>query len=281
MKLLKKYSYAKINLGLEVLNRREDGYHNIQTVFCRIGLKDELLFEPADNLTVVSDPDIGIPQEQNLIYKAAAAFAGMHGMDLPRVRISVKKNIPNGAGLGGGSSNAATTLLALDEWYDLNLEAREYIRVASRIGSDVPFFLLGGACFATGRGEELSKILFRMSCPVLLVNPGIHVSTPLAYSKLGRTGIYEAKSDFRTALRDYDPNRWNGLIFNDFEPEVFRMHPEIAAIKEQLYAMGALFALMSGSGSSVFGIFKDSRSASDAAAAFSNFFTHISEPEEL
>lgn len=244
---------AKINIGLHITSRRTDGYHNIETLFYPISLCDVLEIVPTTgDKTTLSITGIKVDGEveDNLIMKAYRLLQATY--KLPAVEIHLHKVIPFGAGLGGGSSDAAFTLRMLRDMFNLPLSDDELAALASRLGADCPFFIYNKPLIATGIGDRFSPIDFSLAGKhILLVKPPIHVSTAEAYAQ-----VVPATPDI--ALRDkisVSPSLWNGSVVNDFENSVFLSHPRIAAIKQRLYDMGALYAAMSGSGSSVFGIF--------------------------
>jgi 4-diphosphocytidyl-2-C-methyl-D-erythritol kinase len=244
-------SLAKINLDLRVLNKRPDGYHNIRTVFQTISLADtiEIAYTPSRLLSIDlhSTPDI----PGNLIVKAAESLA------IPgQFQIRLTKRIPMGGGLGGGSSNAASILLAIPVLTDKPVRLERLLDLATQLGSDVPFFLLGGAALGQSRGTDLSPLPDLPSFPTILVSPGIHVSTPEAYRALKRPER-RTNNEQRTTLWTLEtcsPREWHAI--NDFEPVVFPQHRHLKLIKGKLRKAGAALALMSGSGSTVFGIFE-------------------------
>lgn len=241
-------SYAKINWSLRITGRRADGYHDLETVFQTISLHDTLVFRESDALTLTCD-DPSIPaDETNLVLRAARAVGA------ERTAIELRKRIPAGGGLGGGSSNAAATLRALGG------ERSDLHELALSLGSDVPFFLLGGTAYAVGRGEVLTPLASLAGIPLLLVLPEERVSTREAFARITRyskpLGIeaYGDRSNFT----------------NDFEEPVFAMHPGLRALKERLYDAGAVWAQMTGSGSTIVGAFADAATRDVAAAAFSD-----------
>lgn len=253
---MKEYlSNAKINIGLHILSKREDGYHNIETIFYPVKLYDRLIFYDFDSFIIeCNNKDIPINQT-NLIYKARDVLCDYVKKEL-NVRVVLEKNIPAFAGLGGGSSNAATTLLTLNEIFNLNLSRKELLKLASKVGSDVPFFILNKPALAEGRGEILTPLPdLELDYKILIVYPSIKVSTSWAYSKFKssskKINLKEIKSssDFKTFMH---------LITNDFEEIVFNAYPEIEEIKNQMIEAGAVFSLLSGSGSSVYGFFEQS-----------------------
>jgi 4-diphosphocytidyl-2-C-methyl-D-erythritol kinase len=244
-------SLAKINLDLRVLNKRPDGYHNIRTVFQTVSLADtiEIAYTPSRRLSINlhSTPDI----PGNLIIKAAESLA------IPgHFRIRLTKRIPMGGGLGGGSSNAASILLAIPALTNRPVKLDRLLTLATQLGSDVPYFLLGGAALGQSRGTDLSPLPDLKPFPTILVSPGIHVSTPQAYQALNRPARatnHEPRTTTWT-LETSSPREWPAT--NDFEPVVFPQHRHLKLIKGKLRKAGADLALMSGSGSTIFGIFE-------------------------
>lgn len=245
---------AKINLGLRILRKRADGFHDIETVFYPLPLRDALEILPARNgepgfrcTGLVTD----IPTGQNLVWKAYELLKE-HFPDLPPVHIFLHKAIPAGAGLGGGSADASFTLQLLCRLFHLPATDELLQQLALGLGSDCPFFLYNKPCLGTGRGEELHPVSpdLKNYCWVL-VNPGIHVSTAAAFAAI--TPQEPARS--LQELIHLPPAQWQGQVINDFEIPVFALHPEIGAIKEKLLSAGAVFASMSGTGSTVFGLF--------------------------
>lgn len=250
------YSNAKINIGLHIISKREDGYHDIETIFYPVKLFDRLVFYDSNSFIIECDnPEIPVDQN-NLIYKARNVLSSYIKKEL-NVRVVLEKNIPAFAGLGGGSSNAATTLFALNKIFDLNLSENELFKLASQIGSDVSFFLLNKPALAEGRGEILSPLPdFKLDYKILIVFPSIKVSTSWAYSNFKST---KKKIDLRRIKSTSDFKTFMNLIINDFEEIVFNAYPEIAEIKNQMIEAGAIFSSLSGSGSSVYGFFEQSK----------------------
>ncbi len=261
------HSHAKINLGLRILGKREDGYHDLATIFVPVDLCDTVELHARDlGLSMECTRDDVPCDSGNLCLRAAAEvyrFAGGGG-----VHIALDKRIPVGAGLGGGSSNAAMVLRALPRLWGTEIPDEELQAMAARLGSDVPFFLHDGPALAGGRGEMLTPLDVHLPWWIVLVTPRIHVSTAWAYASLGAR---ERQPDPRLdlllsdAVRAGDPAP---LLVNDFEPAVFERWPAIAAMKRRLLDNGAVGALMSGSGSTVFGLFGDAEAAHTALAAF-------------
>ena len=259
-------SYAKINWTLDVLFKRADGYHELRTILQTVSLHDRLrITETSGPIEIVCN-DSRVPcDEMNLAYKAAAGLREATGTS-KGARIEIEKNIPVAAGLGGGSSNAAVTLMALAKLWQVELDDREIIRLAAILGSDVPFFLIGGTALGIGRGEDVSPIEQIRSDHLLLVNPGFAVSTRDAYENLSRLTRSEASSRIPFTLRAARGIRELPLeASNDLEEVVLGVHPEIAEVKRRLVSLGARHALMSGSGATVFGVFDNSQLTEQAA----------------
>lgn len=240
---------AKINWSLRITGRRTDGYHDLETVFQTISLYDELELEPAERLSLTCD-DPSIPVDaSNLVLRAARALGE------PAVAIELRKRIPAGGGLGGGSSDAATTLRTLDAMFAL--QRTDLADIALRLGSDVPFFLMGGTAYATGRGEQLTPLPSRAGVPLLLVLPDERVSTAAAFAKITRYSQPLGIDAYRTGYEAFT---------NDFEESVFAQLPPLRRYKERVLEAGAVWSQMSGSGSTIAGAFA-SVEARDAAAA--------------
>lgn len=249
---------CKINLGLNIIAKRPDGYHDIETVFYPLPLQDVLEIISSDKLEFSSSGG-SIPgdPEENLCVKAWHLLK----QDFPRlppVKIHLYKNIPIGAGLGGGSSDAAQTLILLNEKFSLGINREQFARYALQLGSDCAFFIYNQPCFATGRGEELETLRLNLGAySFLLVAPPVHIDTRWAYSLIKpRLPALSLKEILRLPVE-----QWKGRMKNDFEEGVFENYPMIKAVKEQLYVKGALYAAMSGSGSAVFGIFPKNKIA--------------------
>ncbi|MBI4429153.1 MAG: 4-(cytidine 5'-diphospho)-2-C-methyl-D-erythritol kinase [Ignavibacteriales bacterium] len=272
-------SYAKINLGLRILRKRPDGFHDIETIFRQIDNYDEIRLYPAGSDIVLETNDPNVPTGvNNLCVKAAYLLRDITGVE-KGVRIQLTKNIPIGAGLGGGSSNAAATLKGLVKFWGLALRPHELKRIALNLGSDVSFFLEGGSALATGRGEVLEHFDLPLPSWILVVTPPLRISTSWAYAHvtLAEAPVNHLKSFIVDFART--PTTYVEHIRNDFEPLIFATYPEVASIKEMLLQEGADFALMSGSGSSVFGLFSHDETANMAALKFSkSFYTSLTAP---
>lgn len=254
---------AKINLGLNVVEKREDGYHNIETVFYPIPLHDALELKTMDeefpsavscDLKTTGN-DIDCNESDNLVVKAYNLLAADY--KLPRVHAHLAKNIPSQAGLGGGSSDAAYMIRILDERYRLNIGNREMERYAEQLGADCPFFITAEPSYATGIGTELAPVsssdLDLSGYTLVVVKPDVAVCTRDAYKAI--TPKHPAKCCRTIVCQPIET--WKDELTNDFETPAFAQHPHLGNIKENLYAQGALYAQMSGSGSALFGIFRE------------------------
>lgn len=281
MKIIGTVAPAKINLGLQVLRRREDGFHDLNTVFYRLPIGDRLLvgINGSTTISVQLRSTQHIPLEENLVYKAARLLQTTAGVT-QGAHIVLEKVIPSGAGLGGGSSDAASTLLALRELWQADIDDAALHRLGAQLGSDVPFFLqTATAAVATGRGEILEPASIALPYHIVVVHPGIHVSTPWAYRQLNRTTEQPA-ADFISLLAQPDPKQLQHFLVNDFEAVVFAEYPVVAAIRNTLYDEGAVLALLSGSGSAVFGLFETGRAAQRAAEFFATETVFVCSPDK-
>ena len=243
---------AKINIGLNVTEKRPDGYHNLETVFFPVPWCDVLEFVEAGAFAfTTSGLMLGEEPEQNLVVRAYRLMQERY--DLPPIHIHLHKNIPAGAGLGGGSSDAAFMLSMLNQNFQLGLTSHQLMELAGQLGSDCPFFILNTPCFATQRGDRLEPIRLDLaSCYLAIVKPPFAVSTVDAFRN-----IVPAKSRLALkALVKFPIGSWKENVFNQFERSVFPLHPELTEIKQQMFQSGAVYASMSGSGSAVYGIFR-------------------------
>lgn len=258
-------SYGKINLGLNVLEKLESGYHNIETGFCFIEWADRFEITPSSrNSLIMSDEKIPV-DESNLIIKAVALLEKEAGLK-DHFHINVQKNIPAGAGLGGGSSNAATTLRMINKIANLGLQQTELMDLGKQLGADVPFFIQGEAGFATGLGTEIEPLDIQPDGFIVTAFPGEPSSTPEAY----QFAIVNPEPEFslKKVLLEEPLEEWQYLVMNDLEPAVFPRLGIVGNIKDQCYEFGASYASMSGSGSSVFGIFEQDFVAIHAYESF-------------
>lgn len=264
-------AFGKINLGLRILRKRDDGYHDIETVFHLINCFDEIeLKKRKDGKIIVASDNVEVPTDAaNLCVKAATSLQDLTGAR-KGVEIHLKKGIPVGAGLGGGSTDAASVVKGLVDLWDLDVSLDDLNSILEKIGSDATFFLNGRSAFATGRGEILEPLELSFPYWIVVVTPPIHVSTAWAYKNYHSPRIASPNGSLRHALLEYlhDEHHLNKALVNDFEPLVFQNYPEIAELKKQFFEVGANFALMSGSGSSVYGLFLDGAQAQSFAASF-------------
>jgi len=242
---------AKINLGLNITEKRPDVFHNLETVFIPVKWCDVLEFVVADELQMTSTGiGISVPLESNLVIRAYRLLQKDYG--LPGLKIHLHKTIPFGAGLGGGSSDAAFMLRLLNKTFELELSEDKLLELAAVLGSDCPFFIVNKPVYATGRGEIMNIINLNINAKfILLVKPPIEVSTAKAFQfvvpKKSTVSLVESLS--------LPLPEWKDKVINHFEPSVFQQYPEIGYLKQKLYDLGAEYASMSGSGSCVFGLF--------------------------
>jgi 4-diphosphocytidyl-2-C-methyl-D-erythritol kinase len=276
MRFVQVRSLAKINLDLRVLDRRADGFHELRTIFQTVSLADSIGIEYQRGRTQIElKSNIHIPD--NLIVKAADSVLEATGVTA-QIHFDLTKRIPLGGGLGGGSSNAASVLLALPILLGKPLPVERLMELAAALGSDIPFFLLGGTAAGLGRGTELYPLPDLPGLPALLIAPGLHVSTAEAYRKLERkltTGVPSPMmNDFQRVAWSVasTPHGVAWEVRNDFESVVFPQHPQLELIKGKLLKLGARPALMSGSGSTMFGIFPSIELRNRAARWFRKEF---------
>lgn len=246
---------CKINLGLNVISKRTDGYHDLETVFYPVNLRDVLEVIQANETSFYIS---GLPVDGNIQDNLCLKAYHLLKKDftyLPPAAIHLHKAIPLGAGLGGGSSDGAFMLQMINKKFELNLSEEQLLNYALQLGSDCPFFIINKPCFATGRGENLTPVPVDLSCyKILFVNPGVHVSTKEGYSNL-----FPALPEKRIPEIIKQPiSTWKDDLVNDFEKNVFEKFPAIKEIKDRLYDEGAVYSSMTGSGSTVFGFFEKS-----------------------
>ena len=247
---------AKINLGLNVVEKRADGFHNLETVFYPININDVVEIVVSDDkqndVTFTSSGlAIDANTDNNLCVKAYKLLK--QHFDLPAIKMHLHKTIPMGAGLGGGSADAACTLQLLNTKFNLNISTNQLINYSLQLGSDCPFFIINTPCFATSRGEVLQPININLSSyKIVIVNPNIHISTAQAFAN-----ITPAKPTISIQQIIEQPiTTWKNSLVNDFEQSVFATHSSLQKIKENLYNIGAVYAAMSGTGSTFYGIFE-------------------------
>lgn len=265
---------AKINLVLRVLDRRADGFHNLWSLMQTVGLEDEVAIRlNRDHVGIrlqCDEPSLSTDQT-NLVYRAAEVVLRRSGRKIG-VDIVLVKRIPMGAGLGGGSSDAAATIVGLSHLLDLGWSATDMVEVGQELGSDVPFFFFAPSAVVSGRGEQVSPVLISGSRWVVLVNPGFSVETKWAYQELSSSrSQIRPLSDVHTLLGRGRQLSWDQVLEateNDFEIPVFKTHPILQRIKQDLLELGAEAALLSGSGATVFGVFRDEGKARHATADF-------------
>lgn len=271
---MKLFPNCKINIGLRIVRKREDGYHDLETIFYPVyGLHDELEVLPSlDGLSFIQEGlAVDCPAEDNLILKCYHRMRANHPQ-IADVHIRFKKNIPFGAGLGGGSSDAAHMAIALNEIFSLGLTREQLAEELRPLGADCPFFIYNSPCYAEGIGDKLSPISLDLSgLRLVMIKPNCGVSTKEAYAGIIRHP--EVEGQIKTAFSEgWSFDAMRPLLINDFEQTVFPLHPEIAEIKQRLLHAGALYAAMSGSGSTVFGLFNnDSESHSSIQLLHDDF----------
>jgi 4-diphosphocytidyl-2-C-methyl-D-erythritol kinase len=253
---------AKINLFLRVLRKRADGYHDIFSLMQKISLYDELIFSPRPHGIILHCPESDLPtNNNNLVIRAAKAIFDycdyQFGME-----ITLLKKIPMTAGLGGGSSDAATTLMALNKICSFKLKKNELIKIGSKIGADVPFFIFGNAALATGIGDKLKHLRNLRQLDLILIKPPFELSTKMVYETLNLR-LTREKNNY-SIPRILDLSDIVQVLHNDLESVSLEIHPELTGLKQMLLRHGALGALMSGSGPTVFGIFRNSKEAKNA-----------------
>ncbi len=261
---------AKINLGLQILSKRQDGYHEIATCFHHVPLTDILEIIPAEEITFTSS-GLAIPgtPEQNLCLKAYELIR--KDFAIPPVHIHLHKVVPMGAGLGGGSSDASSTLVLLNKLFSLKLSTEALHNYAALLGSDCPFFLSEHAMMASGTGTSLHPVSLDLSGNyIYIIHPDIHVSTAEAYA-----GVTPQTPKAALSVILEHPEKWKDTLKNDFEPSVIRRYPAIGSLIDQLYEAGAWYAAMSGSGSAVFGLFKKEPTRLDIPPAYFSFSKKI------
>ncbi len=289
---------AKINWFLNILGMRDDGFHEIQSLMQKITLYDELAFSPSDSLRLTTDVPVAV--EQNLVYRAAMLMKEKYGVKEGAL-IHLDKIIPMGAGLGGGSSDAASALAGLNELWSLNLSLKELSEIAGSIGSDIPFFLYNSMAYVGGRGERISPRSAGGKLHLLLVKPNFNISTEWSYKTFALENHIRAKHDPDTSDMEHNAELTKkeekdnniehfirkieraeirelvGVVSNDLELIAIKNFPVIAEIKNSLLDRGALFSLMSGSGSTVFGVFDTKENAEKASQEFDGFWTAVVE----
>jgi 4-diphosphocytidyl-2-C-methyl-D-erythritol kinase len=244
---------CKINLGLNIVKKREDGFHEIETAFFPLPLYDVLEIVSSENETQFVNTGISGGEIKNNLCLKAYELLKKDFAHLPKIKMHLHKTIPVGAGLGGGSADAAFTLSLLNKKYQLNLSPRQLFVYALQLGSDCPFFLMNKPAIAKGRGEQLQGINLSLSgYKIIIVNPAIHISTKELFQQI----VPAVPAKRIKNILQQPIESWKNDLVNDFEKIVFRIYPQIKTIKDELYQNGALYASMTGTGSTVFGIFR-------------------------
>ncbi len=275
MKYFKIKTPAKINIGLNVIEKRNDGFHNIETLFYPLPcIQDEIIIKPFNKLEIkIQNYELAF--EDNIIYKAVKILERETNCKI-KLSITLIKNIPVGAGLGGGSSDAAAVIKGLNKFLNLKLPNNKLREIALELGSDVPFFLISSPALGFSRGEILQPVSFKINFPIVIINPNIHISTSSAFKKIKPQQPEIRIGKILKLSKEINFTILKENIRNDFEKIIFKEFPLIKGIKEELYKQGALFALMSGTGSTVYGIFETKEKAGKAIASFpANYFKFI------
>lgn len=266
--MLKKLSPAKVNLHLRVLRKREDGYHDIATLMQPISLYDEMIFCPAENGITIHCPGSSVPEnEHNTVFRAAAALLSQASCS-SGIDITIHKRIPVAAGLGGGSSNAATTLATINDLMGIHYTREKLMTIGANIGADIPFFILGKSAWAFGIGDQLHAVDTIPLLWFVLINPGFEISTKMIYENFNLRLTKRAVKYKCPALHTVED--LISELYNDLEKVTLGFHPELQRIKNHLMQNGALGALMSGSGPTVAGIFTEEKEALKAKEAIEN-----------
>ena len=264
-------SFAKINIGLNILNKREDGYHNLETIFAPIDISDEIhIHDESRNIEIMTKSKHIPANEHNICYKAAKKIMDYAGIK-SGIIIEIDKNIPVGAGLGGGSSDAAMVLKELIKYFDIKIPGEDLLKIGLELGSDVPYFLGNGIAYAKGRGEILEYFDIEIPYWVLLIYPSLSISTKWAYSAF-KEKDNPILHNFKNILIENigEPEKLKSEMSNDFEEIVFNKYAGLLNIKYELYEKGAVYASLSGSGSSLYGFFNNYDNVERAHNLFSS-----------
>lgn len=253
---------AKINIGLNIVSKRADGFHNLETLMVPLGMTDELKLTENKHIgakkfeLIIDGLAIDGALDSNLVSRAYYLLNA--DFNLPPVKASLRKQVPMGAGLGGGSADCAFMVTALNKMFDLKLSVQDMQRYASMLGSDCAFFVQNKPAYATGRGEILNPVKIDLSnYTIVVVKPDVHVNTSQAYGLL----VPQAPKYPIMDLLSKSPEEWNGKMVNDFEKPIFGMYPVLSKIKDALYRQGAAYASMTGSGSAIYGLFRNAPDA--------------------
>lgn len=265
-------AYAKINLGLKILGKRADHFHELYTVFQTVSLADALTFEENEQLILTCD-DEKIPTDKNNLIVRAAELLKEKYCVASGAKIHLEKKIPSPGGLGGGSSDAATTLVGLTKLWKLKIDFADLQKICAELGSDVPFFLYGGTCLGTGRGTEIEKLSEFEADFLLIITPLVNISTAAAFNALNAPNLTNrASKSILKICRQQAENAFlrQTSLENDFEEVIFKIEPEILRAKQKLLETGAIAAALSGSGASVYGIFENEETRQAAIKAIKN-----------
>ena len=267
------HAHAKINLGLRIIGTLSDGYHAIHSLFLPIyDLFDTLTFENHDtDIIFISNDELNIPMEQNLIVKSAHLMRKHFGIQKGAI-IHLDKVIPSGAGLGGGSSDAAATFRGLTKLWEITTDIPTLSEIGLSLGSDIPFFFHDSPAIVEGKGEIITPISCDLYAWLLFIFPGIHINTGWAYSQIQEYSDYDM-INLKSAIQNGSINLQSEELVNDFEKPIHAIHPILNDIKRQLISSGAIVSLMSGSGSTMYGIFSEESTAHSAKSAFEQFQT--------
>lgn len=273
MREFKRLAYAKINIGLEVLSKRDDGYHNINTLMSLINLADELEFYPSSSVEVLCPQYSELNTKDNIIYKTINEIKKRYYLVDKGIKIKLNKKIPIGAGLGGGSSDSAATIKTLNDVWYIGITNPNMKEIAIKIGSDVPFFLKNKSAIVEGKGDIIRHFQYVIPYYIVLIYPRINISTKEAYESLNIGQTIKTPTDYLSLIKlsQKAPYILKEFFKNDFEDVIFPKYPILKEIKETLYEFGALFSLMSGSGSSIYGFFEKQLEAELAVSQFPEF----------
>lgn len=276
LKNTKLYSYAKINLFLNIVSKRQNGYHDIQSVMQTVNIKDEIAVKHAEKGIIITCDDEAIPVDSlNTVWKAASIIMEKYGLE-GGIAIDIKKTIPSGAGLAGGSGNAAAAIIGINEMFHLDMTDEEMAEIAVKIGADVPYCLVGGTCIAEGIGEELERINDFSWDNILIVKPEISISTASVYGKVEKHmyNRYDMREIVKriSGMEYQEALSFTGNILEDIVEEI---HPEIKDIKNEMKSFDALLSMMTGSGSAVVGFFKDEKDLDRCAEALGKRYDKI------
>jgi len=279
MESIEKKANAKINLALAVKFKRDDGYHEIELIFQEIDFHDNLLISKSDTINFSTNSNVLQNESSNLCIEAARVLVSE--FNIPGLKIHLDKRLPIGSGLGGGSSDAAAVLSGSLELYGIDYSMDKLVNIAGKIGADVPFFLLGGTAYGSGKGELLESIKLTSDYYILLVLPEIHISTAWAYKNLNLT-LTRKNDDYKFRgfrFQNLDLGKFRFEFYNDFENLVLKHYPDLSLVKFELYELGAVYASLSGSGSALYGLYLSQPAAERASELLSKKYRcQLSQP---